>query len=298
MKKTLTSLAILLAVHAVDAQCTISNSGFESWSNDTIFNVDQTVAKTTEMPSTNPKHEWFDTGTLVSAFEYLIDDNPGYIDTLSVFKSSDKHNGNYALGIQVNPEIESAIVSYYTTCANISDRFEGYYKFSEDQDDTVEISCMYFSNGSTNIVAGGSLEINVGSVGWKKFSMPIVSYGGQADSVLITITLSGSKGAKSGAKLLLDDLEFKSGLAANTNELSANDLKVYPNPTSGNITITNLSEVNSQVNVLDVLGNTVLSTTMNSSNNSIDLSALPRGMYIIQINNENSIKSSSIILQQ
>jgi len=60
--------------------------------------------------------------------------------------------------------------------------------------------------------------------------------------------------------------------------------KIYPNPANDLLTVENLNQENSQIQIFDLIGNRILSQNMVKSHVNIDLSALTPGMYIITIN--------------
>ena len=89
------------------------------------------------------------------------------------------------------------------------------------------------------------------------------------------------------------------------NELQAdNSLKLYPNPTSGNLNIQweNQATGNATVSVSDIIGHEVYNTTITlgseSGNTSIDLSNLKSGIYILSIKSEVNSFTSRLIIQR
>ena len=71
----------------------------------------------------------------------------------------------------------------------------------------------------------------------------------------------------------------------------------YPNPTNGIFTI-KLGEVaNYDVTVNNVLGQTVFFTTTNGMNTSIDLSSFDKGVYTVELKDENEIYTEKIIVE-
>ena len=79
------------------------------------------------------------------------------------------------------------------------------------------------------------------------------------------------------------DLEFT---AAATPTLDLANLSVYPNPVSDRLNI-DYKENISTLNVYDLSGRSVKSFTTNNSNNSIDVSDLKSGIYLLRIETEN-----------
>lgn len=72
---------------------------------------------------------------------------------------------------------------------------------------------------------------------------------------------------------------------------------IYPNPSNGTFTISlgkNYSQAN--VHVLDVLGKTVLSATLNHQTNTIDMSKSPKGVYFVQLNSEAGVSQIAKIV--
>lgn len=79
-------------------------------------------------------------------------------------------------------------------------------------------------------------------------------------------------------------------------EFDANSLKAYPNPVKD---ILNLSydQIISTVKVYNLLGQNIASKEINDKTGSIDLSGLPTGPYVVQINSNGISKSVTIIKQ-
>jgi len=76
-------------------------------------------------------------------------------------------------------------------------------------------------------------------------------------------------------------------------ELST-DVNIYPNPSNGNLTITNVE--NSNIQILDINGRVVYNSSSNSCNQNLDLSFLEKGTYIAKIYNNSSVTVKKIVL--
>lgn len=91
------------------------------------------------------------------------------------------------------------------------------------------------------------------------------------------------------------------GAVSSVNELSKNnDFLVYPNPATSNITINNKSNNTiTDVKIIDLLGNEVKNTTfMNVTNQTIDISNLTKGIYIVNIlNGEQQVGQNKITVE-
>ena len=76
-------------------------------------------------------------------------------------------------------------------------------------------------------------------------------------------------------------------------------IKIYPNPTSGLITVDLTSDIKN-ITVLDIIGNQLLQVENKSNQSSpirLDLSSFAQGTYFIQIEQNNQILNYQIILQ-
>jgi hypothetical protein len=83
-------------------------------------------------------------------------------------------------------------------------------------------------------------------------------------------------------------------LAVNENNLE--NIKIYPNPSNGLVTIaTDLNE-SYVVEVIDIVGNIVYSSA-NSGSTTIDLTSVGSGMYIVTMSNEKSTISKRVVIQ-
>jgi PKD repeat protein len=74
------------------------------------------------------------------------------------------------------------------------------------------------------------------------------------------------------------------------NEIKGTELNIYPNPANNLIYIenvfNNVTIKNKEINIIDVLGKTVISTVANNIIHKVDISNLSKGLYFIQINNK------------
>ncbi|MEC4004735.1 T9SS type A sorting domain-containing protein [Flavobacterium sp. SUN052] len=73
-----------------------------------------------------------------------------------------------------------------------------------------------------------------------------------------------------------------------------NEIKMYPNPVTDILNISN-TEVMSKVEVIDMLGRTLSSKTINDLETKIEMSNLPTGTYLIQVTIDNVIKTFKVI---
>jgi polyhydroxybutyrate depolymerase len=74
-----------------------------------------------------------------------------------------------------------------------------------------------------------------------------------------------------------------------------NDILIYPNPTYGLLSIK--SETSKKIEIINELGQQVyyVYSDVHTSSNIIDISHLPRGVYFLKINNNNSLVYKKIV---
>lgn len=78
-----------------------------------------------------------------------------------------------------------------------------------------------------------------------------------------------------------------------------NYLEMYPNPTNGLVTFNIYKELKTVIDVYNIMGELVLSTTSRNSSDklTIDFSSHPKGIYFVQISNSQSNSSLKLILK-
>ena len=71
---------------------------------------------------------------------------------------------------------------------------------------------------------------------------------------------------------------------------------MYPNPTSGIITIgAGSTSPGARIEIYDFLGNSVLETELHTSHQVIDLRGLPAGVYFLQLRTPNGKLTRKIV---
>ncbi|MES2514506.1 MAG: T9SS type A sorting domain-containing protein [Bacteroidota bacterium] len=96
----------------------------------------------------------------------------------------------------------------------------------------------------------------------------------------------------------IDDIMIVKDGSVGVKTIAANDaISIFPNPTSGILNI-NAIEVNSSVEVFNVIGDKVYTSTLVKGNNVIDLSGLANGAYFVKLNSNNQITTKKVVLSK
>ncbi len=76
-------------------------------------------------------------------------------------------------------------------------------------------------------------------------------------------------------------------------------ISIYPNPFSSTSTISfNEEQKNTTIKITDILGNTILLSTINNRQSSIDMSGFAKGIYFVRIEDEKkNVVNKKIVVQ-
>ena len=104
----------------------------------------------------------------------------------------------------------------------------------------------------------------------------------------------GTTGAVAGEKIYyFDDVAIFDITVGTNKEFESNEITIYPNPANNTISV-NLKN-NSTFNILDLTGRLVIASKV--ENNTIDISNLNKGVYILQTNSVNGTINTKFLKQ-
>ncbi len=81
------------------------------------------------------------------------------------------------------------------------------------------------------------------------------------------------------------------------NILSGNQIKIYPNPATSQIHVNTPGLTDFTLNIKKINGKTILTKHCNQEQNILNMEGIPKGIYLLQISNENMIETKKIIIQ-
>jgi len=86
-------------------------------------------------------------------------------------------------------------------------------------------------------------------------------------------------------------------LVIDIEDINANNVQIYPNPTTGLIRIQNSEHSIKNVSVFDIYGREVLKQEVGSQKTDVDLSQQAKGIYIIKVRTERGVAVEKIVLE-
>lgn len=233
---------------------------------------------------------------------------------LPVIMSTDAHTGDFALkcqivddsGIPFGPYIQPATVSHgfpYTLNDTV---LYGYYKADLIGSNLGLVEVWIYDSLLNQVGAGLALLPTTQT--YTQFSIPIIytpgSYANEL-SIIIQMTDTSATGNFSvGSYFLLDDLTFQDSATVNINTPEKNHYTISPNPANDHITIQgDFSNRKKQyVAIYDVTGKKLFSDNLSplseNSVNSIDVSSIPPGCYIMLITDGERSSSKKLIINR
>jgi len=243
----------------------------------------------------------------------------------AVYKTSDSYSGNYAAkistvtagftgqsfaGILVNGGINNDPISSIddliaagTPISSTPSELLGFYKYTPiDIEDSAYVRVILKKyNPLTNqrdTIAWADEKLPAAS-SYTEFSISIneLNPGVNPDSIVI-IFFSKHPDKPFGGVLTIDDISLGYPTSTGENESSVMEIKILPNPTEGRFTVVRLAKEPLMVTIYSILGDLVLEMELKeSTNQEINLSAYPAGVYYIQVYSGKNILTRKLIKQ-
>ncbi|MDD2965150.1 MAG: T9SS type A sorting domain-containing protein, partial [Bacteroidales bacterium] len=90
---------------------------------------------------------------------------------------------------------------------------------------------------------------------------------------------------------------FKNTASSGISDASANGISIYPNPTSGKLTIESGQWILRNIEITDITGKIIINypSSMKNSNLEIDLSGFERGIYLVRISTDKEVFAAKIV---
>lgn len=228
-----------------------------------------------------------------------------YAMELTTVMGSNQYGGQRASSGQVS-------TGYYPNNCGGSCNELGGYPFI-NQIDTLAFWYKYTPSGNDSAVVSLNFKKNGINMGWQGTSLHAAatyqykeipfSLFQAPDTVIVQAQSSNWNDTLIsfvGSNLKIDEIHFKSqplatGIFNNKNE---NALRIFPNPTSGNIHVQALGISIQSIEVYNVLGENIYSASnIKQQSNEIDLSKFQKGIYFVKIYDGEKMHIEKIIKQ-
>lgn len=125
---------------------------------------------------------------------------------------------------------------------------------------------------------------------WQQFSCDLTSPDNAAYFYLLVRTFSNSV-------TYWDDFVFQESFPTINNEIRTSEIRVYPNPASEYLNISNLNNLQ-RIDILNITGTPVWSSSFPGEENIIiPVSGFPKGLYFIRVQTSEGIIARKIIIE-
>jgi hypothetical protein len=158
------------------------------------------------------------------------------------------------------------------------------------------------ANSSNQDACKGDMLTLTGAGGlnytWVSGATGVVSQGSPINVILSSstvYTLTGTNAAGcSGKATLTQNINACTGINKYT---ASNGVSIYPNPTNGEFTIESNSGLVKTIEVLDLTGRVVVSTTNADEFTQVNIASLSNGIYFVRIKSDNKLEVIKVVKQ-
>jgi hypothetical protein len=293
MKKTLLlSFAFIANFTMLKAQ-TIPNAGFENWTNMGAYS--------------NPTG-WDQLNSLTNLASIFTCEQgtPGNVGTYYL-KLTSKTAGTFGVvpGVAVSGLIDVATqqpksgFAFNAQPQALTGKWQHMIFGSSQGYIDVQLTKWNSTSNSRTIVANGHVDLTGMAMSWANFSIPLAYLETFApDSCIISMRASGNAPTNNDY-LWIDELAFTGSVTGIKNQNVSTKLAVFPNPSTGNLTLdlSSISDKQVIVTIFDLQGNKIkqIQGLQVSSNATIDISELAQGNYLLNIISKTEIITSKFI---
>ncbi len=178
----------------------------------------------------------------------------------------------------------------------------GYFKFTSLNADQAWVKLVLFNEGV--IVADESFVSEAQSyTEWTPFDIQLDDYG-DADSATILLfafyPIGQTDGPNGNSVLWVDNLSFDSPITS-VADLTETErgFTIFPNPTIDQFTVRTEAAVNegTTISIYSVLGALVHTEALRSSGQTVNVSSLPTGTYVIELRTADSLSTRKLLVQ-
>ena len=111
----------------------------------------------------------------------------------------------------------------------------------------------------------------------------------------VSVVINGNSGGTSN-RVIFDDLSYTCYSGLSVDEFNADSIKLHPNPVKNNLTVDLKSNINTDIEIFDILGKRVFKKSITKTSN-LNLQDLKTGIYIVKITQGNSTITKKLVKQ-
>jgi hypothetical protein len=299
MKKSILSIVAGVAICTTAFAQTIPNAGFETWATMTSYS--------------NPAGWGTMNNTTALASVYTATKGtPGTVGA-SYLKLTSKTVGTAVVnGIAVSGVLDSMTMqpisgfAFNLRPASFGGKWQHMIMGSSQGSVNVKLTRWDLNLNQRITVATANTTLSGMAMSWATFTKTFTyADGGYPDTCIIVLKASGANPTNSDY-LWVDNLAFTGSVAATTTGVeenkNINNLTLYPNPASENVTIEFNSLVSTSVKLelLDVTGK--LMKSVNATNvignykYSMNTTDLAKGIYFLKVSSDKSVETKKVII--
>lgn len=287
MKTKFVLSAIILLFAASHLFSQIPNSGFEVWDNMGTYLAPQdyitfdSYSAGIFYPVTRATDHY---PLSVGSYSIRIESNPALLPNYTA----------YGVALQTHEAVSGGPRPYFPITGHPTS-FTGYFKYFPQKNDTMYIAIMLFKSG---IRVSGTTLSAAGTVSdWTSFNLPFPGYA-SADSGAIVLAAYNASGPppqyvpRGNSVLYVDNLNFDT-LINSTNELTGNRISrtlFYPDPARDKIYFdlsgAGFRQNPTTISIVNSAGGIVFHDLFTDGENSIDISRILPGIYLIILENK------------
>ncbi len=297
MKKTILSIYFVLFFILNSAVSQIPNSGFENWTNmGSYYNPDGwgTMNNTTA------------SGSVYTATK----GTPGSPGTAYLKLTSQLVGGSVVNGIAVSGKLDSISkqpvsgFAYNQQPQKFTGKWQHMIYGTSQGSISVKLTRWNTSNNSRETIATANQTLSGMAMSWANFTINFVYQSGNIPDTCIIVLKASGLSPTADDYLWVDNLAFTGTVTGiDVQKKCLNNMEVYPNPCSQNINV-NVNLIYSgqtTFEILDLTGKIILSKTttlpQGESIQTIDISNLSKGFYIVRFTTESGIETGKISIE-
>jgi hypothetical protein len=282
MKKiTVLFMLLCLGFYSIKAQAPVPNGSFENWTSGAPDNWVTKFTLLTTINFVNKSTSFQDGQFAIEVFSQSITPIP--------FGSTYQIPGVATLGTIV-PDVANATakVTGGVPYTDKPSKLKGWYQYAPQGTDSAIIYTILTKwnavSGTRDTIADGFFINTATQSTYAQFTVDL-TYRTQSivPDTMNIVLLSSGMSATPDSKLLVDNMSFE--LPQNIASNSKLECNIYPNPSNGVINVSLVNNQKTTATLFNSLGQEVCVKTLSSMSNSLDFSSLPKGIYLLDLRN-------------